>query len=36
MAQSFALVLYVNELTDDGKGVSPTHPLHFTPQKHYF
>jgi rRNA maturation protein Nop10 len=21
--------------TDDGKVVSPTHPPHFTPQKHY-
>jgi hypothetical protein len=23
-------------LTDDGKVVSPTHPLHFTPQKHFY
>jgi hypothetical protein len=23
-------------LTDDGKVVSPTHPPHFTPQKHYY
>jgi hypothetical protein len=23
-------------LTDGGKGVSPTHPPHFTPQKHYY
>jgi hypothetical protein len=25
-----------NRLTDGGKIVSPTHPPHFTPQKHYF
>jgi hypothetical protein len=25
-----------NRLTDGGKFVSPTHPLHFTPQKHYY
>jgi hypothetical protein len=25
-----------NRLTDGGKVVSPVHPPHFTPQKHYF
>jgi hypothetical protein len=25
-----------NRLTDGGKVVSPTHPPHFTPQKHYY
>jgi hypothetical protein len=25
-----------NRLTDGGKVVSPTHPPHFTPYKHYF
>jgi hypothetical protein len=25
-----------NQLTDGGKVVSPTHPPHFTPQKHYY
>jgi hypothetical protein len=25
-----------NRLTDSGKTVSPTHPPHFTPQKHYY
>jgi hypothetical protein len=25
-----------NRLTDGGKVVSPTHPTHFTPQKHYY
>jgi hypothetical protein len=25
-----------SRLTDSGKVVSPTHPLHLTPQKHYF
>jgi hypothetical protein len=25
-----------NRLRDGGKVVSPTHPPHFTPQKHYY
>jgi hypothetical protein len=25
-----------NRFTDGGKIVSPTHPAHFTPQKHYY
>jgi hypothetical protein len=25
-----------NRLTDGGKVVNPTHPPHFTPQKHYY
>jgi hypothetical protein len=25
-----------NRLIDGGKVVSPTHQLHFTPQKHYY
>jgi hypothetical protein len=25
-----------NRLIDSGKVVSPTHPPHFTPQKHYY
>jgi hypothetical protein len=25
-----------NRLTDGGKFVSPTHPPHFPPQKHYY
>jgi hypothetical protein len=25
-----------NRLTDGGNVVSPTHPPHFTPQKHYY
>jgi hypothetical protein len=25
-----------SRLRDDGKVVSPTHPQHFTPQKHYY